>query len=646
MAKDAGTTSGDGLGRLRVAFALLSVGLLGVLAIAPATSHFTEWRAVQQRYNVAARRARLAPIEVRVRQVPSPAVDDVDRCGSCHLGAAGIAPVAGDPLFAAHPPIPHDPSRFGCTICHGGQGRAVTERAAHGGEPNWEEPLLEPPFREAGCGRCHSRVPLADPEQVAAGRALFVARGCGTCHGVDGRQVADKRDLSTVGLAGYSPRWQGEHVRAAAGSRDERWAASPLPLIDAERSAIEAYLDSLIGAPRLVAGKLLVAQFGCRGCHRINGVGGDGPDLSDIGERRASDLDFSRVRGEHTVAGWLRELLSDPGRLDPDSGMPTPGLTPPEIDQVVTYLLSLRTDDISAAFWPRDRLRGVSLGERDFPTGGRALFRAFCSACHGAKGEGRKPGPGGVTFAPAIGGAAFLAIASDAFLARTVRQGRPEHMPAWGAFDGGLRPDEIDAVVSYLRTLQPSAPSFAEVAASGLDLARGRATFQQACAPCHGDRGEGTAIGAPLAVADNPVTARDDAIYGTLVHGVENTAMGAFRTFDASTLRALIGAVRALEPTASHRNGWRPRAGDPERGRALFHRYCVVCHGARPGGRKAPAIDDPRVIATAPSSFLTASIVRRHDRTEQQLRRTPDEVADLVAYLRRLSPVRPAEPQR
>ncbi|HSQ67381.1 MAG TPA: c-type cytochrome [Polyangiaceae bacterium] len=637
MAKDAGRATSRALGRLRIAFALLSITLLGVLAIAPATSHFSEWREAQQRYGNLAQRAKLEPIDVRVRQAPSPTPDNVDRCGSCHLGAAGVAPVDGDPLFAAHPAIPHDPARFGCTICHGGQGRAVTRRAAHQGEANWEEALFPRPYREAGCGVCHSRVRLPEPELVASGRALFAVRGCGGCHDVDGHDLPTKRDLSKVGLRGFSRQWQDHHVRAAGESTDDRWAASPLPLGAEEHAAVDAFLESLVGAPQLVAGKLLVARLGCRGCHRIDGVGGDGPDLSDIGSRRPSELDFSRVRGEHSLAGWLRELLTDPSRLDPRSRMPAPGLAPAEIDQVITYLLSLRTDPISSAFWPPDRVRGMVLGERDFPTEGRPLFQAFCSACHGPRGIGRAPA-GAVAFAPAIGGDAFLAIASDGFLRETVRQGRPEHMPAWGASDGGLHPEEIDAIASYLRTLQHALPSFAEVSASVLDLARGREVFQQTCTPCHGARGEGTAIGPPLAAADNPVTVREEAIYGTLARGVDDTAMGSFRTFDAPTLRALIGAVTTLDRTDGPRKDWRPRAGDPGRGRELFGRHCVTCHGARPEGRKAPAIEDPRFVATAPDSFLTASIVRRHDRSREELRRSPDEVADLVAYLRSLGP--------
>ena len=624
--------------RLRIAFALLSVALLGVLAIAPASTYFSEWRAVQQRYNTLAHRAGHAPIEVRVRQT-SFALDAVDRCGTCHLGAAGVTPVDGDPLFAAHPPIPHDPARFGCTVCHGGQGRALTAGAAHVGRPNWEEPLFAPRHREAGCGLCHSHVAAQDPERVTSGRALFDSRGCRGCHRVDGREVGGKRDLSQAGLRGYPRDWHEQHRRAAAVSTDARWGATPLPLEETERLELEVYLKSLIGAPRLMAGKALAARLGCRGCHRIAGVGGDGPDLSDVGSRRLSDLDFSRVRGDRTLADWLREVLTDPSRLDPHSRMPAPGLDPSQIDELTTYLLSLKSREIPVALWPPDRVRGMLLGDRDFAVDGRSLFLAFCSACHGPRGEGRGLGGVGVVVAPAVGNSDFLAIATDAFLRRTLREGRPAHrMPPWGASDGGLRPEEISSIIGYLRSLQPPLASFAEVDSRDLDLAHGRGVFQSVCTPCHGDGGEGTAIGPPLAAADSVVQTHENAIYGTLMSGVEDTAMGSFRAFDARTLRDVIGAVQTLARTGGARRDWRPRRGDHDRGRELFARHCATCHARE--DRRAPAIQDPRFLDVASDSFLTASIVRRHDRRTDQLRRSPDEVSDLVAYLRSLAPGR------
>jgi mono/diheme cytochrome c family protein len=134
------------------------------------------------------------------------------------------------------------------------------------------------------------------------------------------------------------------------------------------------------------------------------------------------------------------------------------------------------------------------------------------------------------------------------------------------------------------------------------------------------------------------VQTHENAIYGTLMSGVEDTAMGSFRAFDARTLRDVIGAVQTLARTGGARRDWRPRRGDHDRGRELFARHCATCHAGE--DRRAPAIQDPRFLDVASDSFLTASIVRRHDRRTDQLRRSPDEVSDLVAYLRSLAPGR------
>ena len=58
-----------GLARLLWVFAILSVLVLGALAVAPARARFTEWRAVQNRYNRLARRAGVAPVAVSIKQI-------------------------------------------------------------------------------------------------------------------------------------------------------------------------------------------------------------------------------------------------------------------------------------------------------------------------------------------------------------------------------------------------------------------------------------------------------------------------------------------------------------------------------------------------------------------------------------------------
>ena len=107
------------LGLMVRIFAVLAVATVVALAIAPAKSVFTEWRDVQKRYNELAAK----PVPVGIQQIWNEKLGIVDRCVSCHLPAGGAAAVPGDPFFTAHPEIPHDPTEFGCTLCHGGQGR-------------------------------------------------------------------------------------------------------------------------------------------------------------------------------------------------------------------------------------------------------------------------------------------------------------------------------------------------------------------------------------------------------------------------------------------------------------------------------------------------------------------------------------------
>jgi hypothetical protein len=143
--------NGDlGLGRLLRVFAGLAVVFVAVLAIAPARSHFREWRAVQGRYNRLAAASGAAPVVPAVQQVWKPTLALVDRCPSCHLGMGAASPLPGERLFAAHPQVAHDPADLGCTPCHGGQGRATVRPAAHGRTLHWDPPILAPAHFEAG----------------------------------------------------------------------------------------------------------------------------------------------------------------------------------------------------------------------------------------------------------------------------------------------------------------------------------------------------------------------------------------------------------------------------------------------------------------------------------------------------------------
>jgi mono/diheme cytochrome c family protein len=618
-----------GIARLLWIFAILAVALVGALAVVPVRGVLSEWRGAQERYNARAPK----PIEVRIRQIWKPELGVVDRCPSCHVAMDGAAPTAGEPLFAAHPPIPHEPREMGCTPCHAGQGRATTAAAAHGKTKHWDEPLLEPANVEAGCGTCHSHIPVRSPALVERGRRAMAAASCAACH-------KGAKDLGTIGLRGFAADWHERHKGRTQGTV----GFTPLPAEDV--AAVTEYLGTLVGAPRLMAGKELAHRLGCRGCHRIGGVGGDdGPDLSDVGRKVAADLDYSGVRGPHSLAAWLGDHFLDPARVVPGSLMPDLGLTAEQAGVLTTYMLSLRSRPVPEAFAPRDRIRAMKLGEREFAVDGASLFGAFCAACHGPGGEGRRYGAINVAF-PAIGNAEFLALVDDAFLQGTLVFGRPgRRMPAWGTKDGGLRPAEIDALVAHLRSLQPAPPALEAVLAAPVDLEVGRRTFALECSPCHGASGQGSAVAPPLMAADGEVTRTDLGVYDKLANGTRGTAMGAFRLLDAAATRSLIAAVRTLPQSPGSRKSWTPARGDRRRGADLYARNCAGCHGARGEGREAPGIGLPAFLAAATDGYLTATTVRGRGGTSmpgfgragpQHAQLDATEVCDIVAFVRSL----------
>ncbi len=71
----------------------------------------------------------------------------------------------------------------------------------------------------------------------------------------------------------------------------------------------------------------------CKICHKI---GGDGGKMADKGGA------LDGVGAKHDAA-WLKAYLQDPKAKVPDSKMPKMKLTDDQIDQLVAFLLTLKT---------------------------------------------------------------------------------------------------------------------------------------------------------------------------------------------------------------------------------------------------------------------------------------------------------------
>ncbi len=125
-------------------------------------------------------------------------------------------------------------------------------------------------------------------------------------------------------------------------------------------------------------------------------------------------------------------------------------------------------------------------------TEGKAAFGDNCAPCHGSGGQGQKGYPN-LTAGRWLWGGTLDQIQTT--ITHGIRADDPDThtsaMPAFGK-DGILKPEQINEVVSYVRTLSGRAPE------QGADVAAGKKIFADNCAACHGEDGKGNVdMGAP-----------------------------------------------------------------------------------------------------------------------------------------------------
>lgn len=160
----------------------------------------------------------------------------------------------------------------------------------------------------------------------------------------------------------------------------------------------------------------------------------------------------------------------------------------------------------------------------------------------------------------------------------------------------------LGAPVPSPSTAAPSSPPVvsavptgsASVVPGGSD--RGTALYQQSCASCHGQRGEGSQRGP--AVAGVGAAAVDFQLSTGRMPLAQERYSDVHRdpAFSPADIDALVRYVAALPP-----GGGPPiptvQTGDPKTGRELYLTYCSACHSAAGvgatlnNGRAAPALD-------------------------------------------------------
>jgi len=171
--------------------------------------------------------------------------------------------------------------------------------------------------------------------------------------------------------------------------------------------------------------------------------------------------------------------------------------------------------------------------------------------------------------------------------------------------DSSSDDDESGATASPVAEATESAPAL-QIATNARDreanVRRGEGLFKENCAGCHGDdgRGDGVASQALLPKPTDLTAARfsDEFLRQTLWNGVRGAPMPSWRKLPLRDLSAVAAYVQSFDSTTNS------RTIVPEslaRGKALYEKNCLACHGST-GDWKGPAAT---TLAPPPSNFKT-----------------------------------------
>jgi mono/diheme cytochrome c family protein len=330
--------------------------------------------------------------EPKIRQDWLPALHRTDRCRTCHLGIEDSLFKNEPQPLRTHSAIPnHDFRKFGCTVCHEGQGLATNTAEAHGRAGSWEYPMLPGNVVEGACGRCHLENSIKGAPLLSSGRQLINEYGCIGCHKLPAFNRPDYIGPDLGGIAGkVKPQW----IVSWLQNPREYLPKTIMPnskLTEDQATDIASYLmaqspvtskHNLSSAPpdeKIAAqGKLIFSQSRCVTCHALEGKGGAlGPDLGRAGDKLEGD--------------WLNAWLDNPKNYFPKTRMPRFNFSSGEIKSLSQHILT----DLSNGDYRNDVSQ--SFGTPGAVDRGKKLILKFgCTGCHvvpGIADSGRELAP-------------------------------------------------------------------------------------------------------------------------------------------------------------------------------------------------------------------------------------------------------------
>src|SRR5262245_5630780 len=333
---------------------------------------------------VAGLQKKVEDFEFKIKQINVGGVV-IDRCESCHLGVREPIKLTRKEMgwtggedesedaeataFVSHPDKElfktHDPDRFGCSTCHGGNGRGTTSvEKAHGRYEHWLWPLYYKENVQAGCNQCHNRDRVLQGADVLnRGKNLFQVRGCAGCH----RYEAFDREADALSNARQS-------IKTLELDRDDRRreinqtnAAADAAESDEEATKLRKKAEALRQMISQVDAR--IDEFDIQSKYLMQDVKKIGPNLKEIKAKLRKD--------------WIPVWLADPQAFRPGTKMPTFRLDDDELKAVSAFLWQSAVDV---------KLPTQPQGDAAH---GKELFKTLgCLGCHSINGSAIDMGSG------------------------------------------------------------------------------------------------------------------------------------------------------------------------------------------------------------------------------------------------------------
>ena len=250
-----------------------------------------------------------------------------------------------------------------------------------------------------------------NPDLLSQGEVRFRQMMCTTCHSLAVTRAGETKmiggdigpELTKVGSKVneewlvawlWSPKSYLEH------SNMPRYGWTDEDLYKVSQYVLNKLTDSdlLTNVPQLgtateeeaKTGKRLFAEKGCATCHALKGVAPQkdfGPDLTALGTKNASELEFSKAKIPHTLFSYIQAKLQDPVSVNPAARMPQYDWQQTDLDAVTAALLSQTGPALTSALQQLVVPKRVASFE---PVGAFAQVyeRYKCYVCHRFNGYG------------------------------------------------------------------------------------------------------------------------------------------------------------------------------------------------------------------------------------------------------------------